>query len=83
MKMVQQKRNPLNRSNHTEWVWYALNFKKMSNTIKEEDEKSSSSSSSSNTKSNINVKLTQSGKRSSISQSKKSPGRRVSIKNGF
>ena len=79
MKMVQQKRNPLNRSNHTEWVWYALNFKKMSNTIKEEDEKSSSS----NTKSNINVKFAQSGKRSSISQSKKSPGRRVSIKNGF
>ena len=35
----------------------ALNFKKMSNTIKEEDEKSSSSSSSSNTKNNINVKL--------------------------
>ena len=61
----------------------ALNFKKMSNTIKEEDEKSSSSSSSSNTKSNINVKLAQNGKRSSISQSKKSPGRRVSIKNGF
>ena len=61
----------------------ALNFKKMSNTIKEEDEKSSFSSSSSNTKSNINVKLAQSGKRSSISQSKKSPGRRVSIKNGF
>ena len=55
----------------------------MSNTIKEEDEKSSFSSSSSNTKSNINVKLAQSGKRSSISQSKKSPGRRVSIKNGF
>ena len=55
----------------------------MSNTIKEEDEKSSSSSSSSNTKSNINVKLAQSGKKSSISQSKKSPGRRVSIKNGF
>ena len=44
----------------------------MSNTIKEKDEKSSSSSSSSNTKSNINVKLAQSGKRSSISQSKKS-----------
>ena len=63
----------------------ALNFKKMSNTIKEEDEKSSSSSSSSNTKSNanINAKLAQSGKRSSISQSKKSPGRRVSIKNKF
>ena len=85
------KRNPLNRSNHTgprmSMIGNALNFKKMSNTIKEEDEKSSSSSSSSNTKSNantnINVKLAQSGKRSSISQSKKSPGRRVSIKNGF
>ena len=61
----------------------ALNFKKMSNTIKEEDEKSSSSSSSSNTKSNINVKLAQNGKRSSISQSKKSPEKESLLKMDF